>query len=186
MEAERLMGQGMAAEEDRPEVERDEKREEEKQETAEERGQLDEEAMAADQEEFHRENDRDCVEKEEDGQFRWEEWDWESRVDEVGSARGAFGPRGREDVRRHDDGQDKGGRRREDKGQDEGGWRQDRDKRSDEGDRRQDRRRGDRAQMRGDLIFRMEEETTSTLEVGTGWLPPAWQPLNKCCCQSRM
>ena len=113
MEAERLRGQGMAAEEDRPEVGRDEKRKEEKQETAEEREQLDEEALAADQGEFHRENDRDCVETEEGGQFRWEEWEWESTVDEVGSARGAFELRVREDVRRHDDGQDKGGRRRE-------------------------------------------------------------------------
>ena len=45
---------------------------EEKQETVEERGQMDEEAMAADQEEYHRERDRDCMEKEEDGQFKWE------------------------------------------------------------------------------------------------------------------
>ena len=56
-ETERLMGQVTAGEEDRPEGERDEKREEEKQETAEERGQMDEEALAAVQEEVHRERE---------------------------------------------------------------------------------------------------------------------------------
>ena len=50
------MGLVMAVEENRPGGERDEKKEEEKQETVEERGQMDEEAMAADQEEFHRES----------------------------------------------------------------------------------------------------------------------------------
>ena len=46
---ERWMGQVTAAEEDRPGGERDENGEEEHQERAEERGQMDEEAMAADQ-----------------------------------------------------------------------------------------------------------------------------------------
>ena len=50
--------------------------------------------MSADQSEIHRERGRDCVEKEEDGQFLWGEWEWESTVGEVGSARGAFEPRG--------------------------------------------------------------------------------------------
>ena len=63
------MSQDAAAEEDRPEIEIGEKREEEKQETADERGQMDEAAMAADQAEIHRVTGRDCVEKEEDGQF---------------------------------------------------------------------------------------------------------------------
>ena len=83
---ERLMEQVTAAEEDRPGRERDEKCEEEKQETAEERGQMDEEAVAADQEEFHRDRDRDCMEKEEDGQFRWEELEWESTCTDFGAS----------------------------------------------------------------------------------------------------
>ena len=69
--------------------------------------------MAADQEQFHREKDLECLEKEEDGQARWEDWEWESDVgvwnlclacgvpqfewsqdvDGFGSARDAFEPR---------------------------------------------------------------------------------------------
>ena len=117
--------------------------------------------MAADQAEIHRDRSRDCVEKEEDGQFRWEKWEWESTVDEVGSARGAFAPR-REVVRRQDDGQDEGGRRQGEvvgrqahsgKRQDGGDWRQYADWREKEGDMRQegdDRRRGAGAQTRSD------------------------------------
>ena len=66
--------------------------------------------MVADQEEFHREKDRECMENEEEGEFRWEGWDWESDVGasnlcltcgvpewqsnrDVDWARGAFEPR---------------------------------------------------------------------------------------------
>ena len=91
--------------------------------------------MAADQAEIHRDRCRDCVEKEEDGQFQWEEWDWESMVDEVGSAREAFEPRGSKVLRRQDDGQDEGGKRQEEvvRRQDEGG-RMRGGKRQDDGD----------------------------------------------------
>ena len=80
--------------------------------------------MAADQAEIHRDRSRDCVEKGEDGQFGWEEWDWESMVDEVGAAREAFEPRESREFRRQNDGHDEGGNkvlRRQDDEHDEGG-----------------------------------------------------------------
>ena len=80
--------------------------------------------MAAGLAEIHRDRSRDCVEKGEDEQFWWEAWDWESMVDEVGSAREAFEPRGSRELRRQEDGQEEGGNkvlRRQEDGQEEGG-----------------------------------------------------------------
>ena len=98
------------------------KSQEEQQEAAVERRQKEEEIMVAGQAEIQRDRSRDCVEKGEDEQFRWEEWDWEIMVDEVGSAREAFEPRGSRELRRQEDGQDEGGNkvlRRQDDGQEE-------------------------------------------------------------------
>ena len=198
MEAERLMSHDTAAEEDRPEIERGEKRKEEKQETAEETGQMEEKAMAADQAEVHRDRSQNCVEKEENGPFRWEEWEWEGTVDEVGSVRGASEPREGEVVRRQDDGQDEGGRMqgevvgRQDNGQDEGGraqsgkrqdrgdWRQYEDEREEEGDMRQegdDRRRGAGAQGAG-AQMRSHGEESSTREEKEKGVPKGGERVN--------
>ena len=51
-----------------------------------------EEMMAAGLVEMSRDKTRDGV-QEKDSEFKWEEWDWESVVEEDGSAREAFGPR---------------------------------------------------------------------------------------------
>ena len=60
IEPEKLMSHDTAAEENGPEVGRCDKRKEEKRETVEERGQMEEEATAADQAEIHRDRSRDC------------------------------------------------------------------------------------------------------------------------------
>ena len=97
------MSHDTAVEEDGLEVGRGEKRQEEKQETAVERRQKEEEMMAADQADIQRDRSQDDVEKEEDGQFRWEEWDWESMVGEAGLAHEAFELRRSKVLRRQDD-----------------------------------------------------------------------------------
>ena len=142
------MSHDTAVEEQGLEVGRSGKSQEEQQEAAVERRQTEEEMMAADQAEIHRDRSRDCVEKGEDEQFRWEEWDWEVMVDEVGSAREAFEPRGSREVRRQNDGQDEGGNRvlrRQDDGQDEGGNKvlRRQDDEHDEGGKKQTERQGE-------------------------------------------
>ena len=110
-ESEKLMSHDTAVDGDGLEVGRSEKSHEEKQEMAVEKRQKKEEMMAADQAKIHRDRSQDDVENEEDGQFRWEEWDWESTVDGAGLAHEAFEPRESNVFRRRDDDQDEGGKR---------------------------------------------------------------------------
>ena len=82
---ERSMGQVTAVEEDRPGGERDEKMKEEKQETAEKEDRWTKRLWRQIKKSF-KERDRDCMVKEADGQFRCEEWEWESSCIHIGAS----------------------------------------------------------------------------------------------------
>ena len=72
--------------------------------------------MAAGLEEMNRDGSQDCGKKGESEQFRWEEWAWESMVEEDGSAREAFEPRGSRELKWQKDGQDEGGKEEQEEG----------------------------------------------------------------------
>ena len=78
-----------------------------------------EEMMVAGLVEMNRDKTRDWV-QEKDREFKWEEWDWESVMEEDGSTREAFEPRGSKGLECQKDGEEKSGEGGKDE-QEEGG-----------------------------------------------------------------
>ena len=71
--------------------------------------QREEEMMEAGLAEMNRDKTRDLV-QEKDREFKWEEWDWESAIEEDGSTREAFEPRGSKGLECQKDGEEKTGK----------------------------------------------------------------------------
>ena len=71
--------------------------------------QREEEMMAAGLVEMNRDKTRDWV-QEKDREFKWEEWDWESVIEEDGSTREAFEPRESKGLECQKDGEEKRGK----------------------------------------------------------------------------
>ena len=80
------------------------------------RQQKEEEMMAAGLVEMNRDKTQDWAQEKDSEQFKWEEWDWESVVEEDGSAREAFEPRGSKGLECQRDGEEEDGKER--KGED--------------------------------------------------------------------
>ena len=83
------------------------------------RQQKEEEMMAAGLVEMNRDKTQDWAQGK-DSEFKWEEWDRESVVEEDGSAREAFEPRGSKGLECQRDGEEEGGKERQEEGGKEG------------------------------------------------------------------
>ena len=120
------------------------------------RQQKEEAMMAAGLVEMNRDKTQDWAREKDSEQFKWEEWDSESMVEEDGSAREAFEPRGNKGLECQRDGEEEGNKERQEEGgidgQEEGGK-----ERQEEGGKERQEEGGKEGKMKASKRSKMKE-----------------------------